>query len=125
MENGTPQYERILTLIYNKEDAEVLSSLPHMKPYFDEVKEKYNKFLEEFNTDLKLISDELNDPQKFIDHPELKKEFAMKVKDSKYKSLFFFMLKSFSKTFDQLVEYQIGKSVNVFDKLWEGYISKM
>lgn len=125
LENGTPQYERILTLIYNKEDAEVLSSLPHMKPYFDEVKEKYNKFLEGFNADLKLISDELNDPQKFIDHPELKKEFAMKIKDSKYKNLFFFMLKSFIKTFDQLVEYQIGKSVDVFDKLWEGYISKM
>lgn len=125
LENGTPQYERILTLIHNKEDAEVLSSLPHMKPYFDEVKEKYNKFLEGFNTDLKLIEAELNDPQKFIDHPELKKDFAMKIKDSKYKNLFFFMLKSFIKTFDQLVEYQIGKSVNVFDKLWDSYISKM
>lgn len=125
LENGTPQYERILTLIYNKEDAEVLSSLPHMKPYFDEVKEKYNKFLEGFNTDLKLIEAELNNPQKFIDHPELKKDFAMKIKDSKYKNLFFFMLKSFIKTFDQLVEYQIGKSVNVFDKLWDSYISKM
>lgn len=125
LENGTPQYERILTLIYNKEDAEVLSSLPHMKPYFDEVKEKYNKFLEEFNTDLKLISDELNDPQKFIDHPELKKEFAMKIKDSKYKNLFFFMLKSCTKTFNEMIDYQIGKSMNVFDKLWESYISKM
>ena len=125
LENGTPQYERILTLIYNKEDAEVLANLPHMKPYFDEVKEKFNKFLEEFNSNLKLIETELNDPQKFIDHPELKKEFAMKIKDSKYKNLFFFMLKSFTKTFDQLVEYQIGKSVDIFDKLWEGYISKM
>ena len=125
LENGTPQYERILTLIYNKEDAEVLSSLPHMKPYFDEVKEKYNKFLEEFNVDLKLIETELNDPQKFIDHPEMKKDFAMKIKDSKYKNLFFFMLKSCTKTFNEMVDYQIGKSVAVFDKLWDSYISKM
>jgi len=125
LENGAPQYERILTLIYNKEDAEVLSNLPHMKPYFDEVKEKFNKFLEEFNSDLKLIEAELNDPQKFIDHPELKKDFAMKIKDSKYKNLFFFMLKSCTKTFNEMVDYQISKSVDVFDKLWDSYISKM
>ena len=125
LENGTPQYERILTLIYNKEDAEVLANLPHMKPYFDEVKEKFNKFLEEFNSDLKLIEAELNDPKKFVDHPELKKDFAMKIKDSKYKNLFFFMLKSCTKTFNEMVDYQISKSVDVFDKLWENYVSKM
>ena len=67
----------------------------------------------------------INDPKKFVDHPELKKDFAMKIKDSKYKNLFFFMLKSCTKTFNEMVDYQISKSVDVFDKLWENYISKM
>lgn len=124
LENGTPQYDRILTLIFNKEEDEVLANLPHLKPTFDQVREKLNKFLAIFNSELALIKDELNNPDS-VNSPEKKKEFALKIKQFSYTPLYFVMLKMKVKSFEELVKVQLANSVPVFDKLWDNYISKM
>ena len=125
LEAGTPQWDRILTLIYNHEEDEVLATLPSLKRYFDDARVKWNKFVELFNEGLESIKEDLASPEKFGANPALKKEFAMKVQKTKYTNLYFYMLKIGVQSLEQMIEYQIGHSIDVFDKLWENYVSKL
>ena len=125
LENGTPQWDRILTLIYNHEEDEVLATLPSLRKYFDDARVKWNKFVDLFNEGLEYIKEDLASPEKFAANPALKKEFAMKVQKTKYTNLYFYMLKVEVQTLEQMIEYQIGHSMDVFSKLWENYVSKL
>jgi len=124
LDNGVPQYARMLCIVYNNEVEEVLSSLPFLKSYFNDVTAKWERFKIAFNAGLELVKDDLSQSNKFIEHPELKKDFAMKVQKTKFSSLYFFMLKFGLQTLDEFIDYQLNHSVPIFDKLWENQVSK-
>ena len=82
------------------------------------------RFKTDFNAGLELIKDDLANYTQFIEHPELKKNFAMKVQKTKHSALYFFMLKFGLQTLEQFIDYQNDHSVPIFDKLWENQVSK-
>jgi hypothetical protein len=128
LENGSLAYHNILNIVYKHEQDEVCASLPHYSKYIREVEAKWNKFVEIFNADISNdINNSLIDLNFDFTDSDKKREFAMLVKDLKYKSILFMLLKLHSNNIRDFIDsqLQIKKSETVFKNLWEEYVSKM
>jgi hypothetical protein len=118
-------YGSILEIVWNNEQDEVISNLPALQPFFDEVMIKFANFDEAFSNDYTKLCDagffKMSMEERVI--PKNKKNFAMAVKDSKFKNFFFNMwLKD--RTFKEDVENNCSIHFKYFKKMWEDYVSK-
>jgi hypothetical protein len=125
MDNGDLNYGSILEIVWKNEQDEVLANFPEFQPFFDEVMIKFANFDEGFSNDYTKLCDagffKMSMEERAI--PENKKNFAMAVKDSKFKNFFFNMWNK-GRTFKEDVENSCALHPKYFKKLWEEYISK-
>lgn len=122
IENGSLNYGNILEIIWKNEQAEVLSTFPHFKQYFDEVENKYHNFLNEINEVINDLSYYFNLPMNKREDKDIKKEFALKNKN-KFSSLLFLMFNK-GLTFEEVIQKNNSTKKNYFKDLWETYVSK-
>ena len=122
MENGTLNYGSILEIVWKNEQDEVLANFPEFKPFFDEVKEKFDKFMEAEKIAEDKVATYWNIPMEWRIETSIKKNFALSI--DKQWSAFFFGMFNHGKTFSEWIDLQTGKYKNYHKKLWEEYISK-
>ena len=125
MDNGDLNYGSILEIVWKNEQDEVLANFPEFQPFFDEVMIKFANFDEAFSNDYTKLCDAGFFKMSMEDRaiPENKKNFAMAVKDSKFKNFFFNMWNK-GRTFKEDVENSCALHPKYFKKLWEEYVSK-
>ena len=125
MDNGDLNYGSILEIVWKNEQDEVLANFPEFQPFFDEVMIKFANFDEAFSNDYTKLCDagffKMSMEDRVI--PENKKNFAMLVKDSKFKGFLFNMWNK-GRTFKEDIENNCALHPKYFKKMWEEYISK-
>ena len=118
-------YGSILEIVWKNEQDEVLSNFQGFKPFFDEVIDKFANFNEAFSNDYAKLCDagffKMSMEERVI--PENKKNFAMSVKNSKFKNIFFNMWNK-GRTFKEDIENNCAIHSKYFKKMWEDYVSK-
>jgi hypothetical protein len=125
MENGDLNYGAILEIVWKNEQDEVLANFPEFQPFFDEVMIKFANFDEAFSNDYTKLCDAgfFKMSMEEREERENKKNFAMAVKDSKFKGFLFNMWNK-GRTFIEDVENSCAIHPKYFRKMWEEYVSK-
>jgi hypothetical protein len=122
MENGAMNYGGILEIIWKNEQDEVLANFPEFKPFFDEVKEKFDKFMESEKIAEDKVSMYWKIPMEERIETSIKKNFALSI-DKRWSPFFFGMFVN-GKTFREWIDLQACKYKNYYKKLWEENVSK-
>ena len=122
MENGALNYGGILEIIWKNEQDEVLANFPEFKPFFDEVKEKFDKFMESEKIAEDKVAMYWKVPIEERIETSIKKNFALSI-DKRW-SAFFFGMFTHGKSFREWIELQACKYKNYHKKLWEDHVSK-
>lgn len=124
IENGVMNYGEILNIIWKNEQAEVLTNLPQYKQFFDEVEEKFKKFLNDFSNALNDCSHFFLIPLEKRADKEIKKQFALTI-DKRFSPFLFGMFNK-GLTFKEFIETEAAKKTNngFFKTFWENVISK-
>mgnify|MGYP000103847916 FL=1 len=115
-------YGGILEIIWKNEQDEVLANFPEFKLFFDEVKEKFDNFMECEKIAEEKVAMYWKVPIEERNEASIKKSFALTI-DKRWALFFFGMFKE-GKTFREWIELQTHKYKNYYKKLWEEYISK-
>lgn len=125
LENGNITYHNILNIVYKNEVDEVCASLPHYANIIHDVQDKWNKFIEAFNTEVKTIKHYLVDDIDITDK-DLKKEFALTIKSYKFSRFYFAMLNLRTDNLRILIDNMLKtkQADTIFKNLWENYVSK-
>ena len=130
IENGQINFAEILTTVYKNEKAEIIAYFPEYKNIFDDVEQKWNNFIQDFENvkDSKELEKFWKTPINERIDKNIKKEFAMIVTTNKFKryqTLFFLM---FNKNFNSLKEIiESNKKSSLTDSLkylWDTYVIK-
>ena len=122
MESGAMNYGGILEIIWKNEQDEVLANFPEFKLFFDEVKEKFDNFMEAEKIAEEKVAMYWKVPIEERNEASIKKSFALTI-DKRWALFFFGMFKE-GKTFREWIELQTYKYKNYYKKLWEEYVSK-
>jgi hypothetical protein len=124
IENGVMNYGEILNIIWKNEQAEVLANLPQYKQFFDEVEDKFKKFLDDFSNALNDCAHCFLIPLEKRADKEIKKQFALTI-DKRFSPFLFGMFNK-GLTFKEFIENESIKKTNngFFKTFWENFISK-
>lgn len=123
VENGSLNYANILNIVFKNEQAEVLATFPAYKKFFDEVEEKFNKFLYEFNESFENVKDFFKLSAEARLNKDIKKEFAMKI-NKKFSTFLFFMFNKNINSINDALNVMSNDKDSFWKSFWENYISK-
>lgn len=121
-DNGTMNYGNILEIVMKNEQDEVLATFPQYKSFFDDVKEKYDKFINEINSCIEKYSKYWNMSMEERSNKDIKKEFALNI-DKRFSSFLFIMFNK-NMSFKQVIDMNMNTKKNYGKDFWENYISK-
>lgn len=116
-------YKNILSVIWKNEQDEVLASFPDLRQVFNEVKNKFDKFMEQFKKEEETLHEFWNMDESERNKPDVKKAFALRVNESDLKSIFFSMFNKHL-TLKEFIEKSVDENPDYFKKLWDLTISK-